>query len=191
MFKIIFPRLLLLLLLIACAEEDVIPPGPGTQLLVNTHISLSPDSVLPWRGGPNKLGDFESGVSKEIFFIGNQSLFLEKTDSLSGYHGDWFQTYTGPMPVQGSRLELIAYLKGENLIRSNPEHNITISIHIWDDTRITSGNNLILEGDFDWTPIRITLDSFPAKADQISVSLSIPSTMTGKIYFDEINLTVR
>lgn len=54
---------------------------------------------------------------------------------------------------------------------------------------MTSGNNLILI--LIWTPIRIQLDSFPAEAESIQVNAIMLRMTTGKIYFDEINLSVK
>lgn len=51
--------------------------------------------------------------------------------------------------------------------------------------------NFTLEGDFDWTPMIISLDNFPAEVDNIQVRLVKPRGVTGKIYFDEITLTVK
>jgi hypothetical protein len=162
MFKKISPRLLLLLLLIACADEENVPSG--TQLLMNTHISLSPNSVFPWTSVESE--GIELGVSKEIFMTGNQSLFIENPDSLNTNSGSWTQTYSGPMPVQGSPLELTAFLKGEDIRHLSPDGNIFISFQIlpWNDSKgntqgrfIASGNTFKLEGDFDWTLIRVTL----------------------------------
>ena len=194
MFKIISSFLLLLLLLSACVEED--HPPPGSQLLMNHHISLTPDSVFPWTAVKSE--GVELGVSKEIFFTGNQSLFIENTDSLyfnSG--GSWTQNISGPMPAPGSRLELTAFLKGENIRNLTPTGSVFISFQIlpWSDKgnnqgRFIMSDKFVLEGDFDWTILSITLDSFPEDAENINVSLVLPRVTTGKIYFDEITLTV-
>lgn len=85
MFKKIVPKLLLLLLVIACADEDYVLPG--TQLMLNPHISLYPDSVFPWTASQS--GGTEFGVSKEIFLTGNRSLFIENSDSLNSGSGTW------------------------------------------------------------------------------------------------------
>lgn len=196
MFKKKSYRLLLFFLLVACAEEDNVPPG--TQFVLNPNISLYHDSVFPWTA--DKSEGIEVGVSKEIFMTGNRSLFIENPDSLNFNSGSWRQTYTGPMPVQGSRLELIAFIKGENIRRLYP-YSPTVWISFRISTRSDSkentegrfvmSDNFFLEGDFDWTPIIITQDSFPAEADNISVNLVKPRGITGKIYFDEITLTVK
>ncbi|MFC4874530.1 hypothetical protein [Negadavirga shengliensis] len=197
MFKNISLGPLLLLLLMACVDEDTLPPG--TQLMLNPHISLSHDSVFPWTA--NKSDGIELGVSKEVFMTGIQSLFIENRDSVNLNYGSWTQTYSGPMPAQGSTLELIAFLKGENISSVFPTSpRVYISFRIFpqsDSKGNTQGRSAgsdsysFLEGDFDWTPIIITLDNFPSEADNISVNLGMLSGTTGKIYFDEITLTVK
>lgn len=105
------------------------------------------------------------------------------------------------MPVEGSRLELIAFIKGENIRMikgSTASLLITFQVAGRSDKEGNSPNRSAwsdiaskLEGDFDWTPIIITLDSFPAEATSIRVNLGMVSLTTGKIYFDEITLVVK
>jgi len=55
-------------------------------------------------------------VSREVFFTGNRSLFIENhPDSVYSVSGSWSQSYHGPMPGPGSRLVLTAFLKGEGI----------------------------------------------------------------------------
>ncbi len=199
MFNKFFPSLLLFLLLIGCTVEDNVPAG--AQLMANPDISLYPDSVFPWTASQS--GGTELGVSEEIFLTGNRSLFIENSDSLNfgSDSGTWTQTYTGPMPVEGSRLELIAFIKGENIkIIEGSTASLLITCHVSgrsDKEGNSPGRSVWsdiaskLEGDFDWSPIRITLDSFPAEATSIRVNLGMVSLTTGKIYFDEITLVVK
>lgn len=197
MFKKILPGLLVIPLLIACAaEEEHLPPG--TQLMLNPNLSLYTDSVFPWTVSP--FAGAKTGASTEVFMTGNRSLFIEIPDSLKYTSGSWRQTYTGPMPVQGSSLELMVFLKGENLRiveGSTASLLITFSVdfrgYTHEKTSVRSVSSDIaskLQGDFDWTPIRLTLDNFPANANSISVNLGMLSLTTGKVYFDEITLTV-
>lgn len=197
MFNKFFSSLLLFPLLIGCTVEDNVPAG--AQLMGNPDISLSPDSVFPWTASQS--GGTELGVSKGIFMTGNQSLFIENPDSLNSGSGTWTQTYSGPMPVEGSRLELIAFVKGENLkMIKGSTASLLVTCHVSvrsdkegnpPDRSIWSDIASKLEGDFDWTPIIITLDSFPAEATSIRVNLGMVSLTTGKIYFDEITLVVK
>jgi hypothetical protein len=83
---------ILLLLLGSCVEEETVPLG--TQLLVNPNMSMFPDSVKPWRS--NRSGGI--GVSREVFFTGNRSLFIENhPDSVYSVSGSWSQSYHGPV----------------------------------------------------------------------------------------------
>ena len=53
----------------------------NSQLLRNTDISLSPDTVTPWV--PITSDGFRLGVSQDTFLVGNRSLFIENQDSLN------------------------------------------------------------------------------------------------------------
>lgn len=195
MIKKIFSYFLLLLLLGSCAENEDAPIG--TQLLGNSNISSSPENVFPWIA--NKNTGVELGVSKDVFMTGFQSLYIENMDSTTNNSASWSQTYSGPMPSTGRSLELTAFLKGENIKRFN---KLSVFIYFtvipnYDSNgnslgnSVSSGNTVILEGDFDWIPVKITLEDFPVNAESISVALIMPGTVTGKIYFDEITLTVK
>ncbi|WP_194776271.1 hypothetical protein [Pararhodonellum marinum] len=193
MFQKIAPRLLPILLLLSCVAEDNIPTG--SQLMLNPNLSLYPDSVFPWTA--HSTGEIEAGVSHEIFFTGNRSLFIDNQDSLAFGSGSWSQTYTGPMPVTGSSLELTAFVKGENIrYLSTGYIGISISLQPFQEhspgiRSAHSGKIEFLEGDFDWTPIRLTLENFPEEVDGISVNLGLGFRTVGKVYFDEITLDVK
>lgn len=131
---------------------------------------------------------------------GNQSLFIANPDSLNFNSGSWSQSYSGPMPALGSSLELVAFVKGENIQRSYPyAPSVLVTFNInprpegeayYQDSN-NSSTDFFLEGDFDWTPIIVTTDNFPAEADFIRVNLTKPRGISGKLYFDEISLTVK
>lgn len=179
---------ILFLLLVACAEEDYLPSG--SELLSNTNLSEYPDSVFPWTS--YKLGGTDVGVSKEVFMTGNRSLFIENLDSLNSGQATWTQTYSGPMPAPGSIVELTAFLKGVN-IKNLTEGRVGIRFRVYPDSdrNGSSGEILTLQGDFDWTLLRTTLDGFPTNAEFIIVDLFFPSTTYGRMYFDEISLRVK
>lgn len=188
MFKKIAIKSILILLLVACADEDILPAG--TQFLPNSNISEYPDSVFPWTS--YKLGGTEVGVSKEVFMTGNRSLFIENQDSLNSGQATWTQTYSGPMPAPGSIVELTAFLKGVD-IKNLTEGRVGIRFRVYPDSdrNGSSGEILTLQGDFDWTLLRTTLDGFPTNAEFIIVDLFFPSSTYGRMYFDEISLTVK
>ncbi|HSJ69675.1 MAG TPA: hypothetical protein VK921_18480 [Anditalea sp.] len=178
--------------MIACAEEEHVPVG--TQLLVNPNMSMFPDSVDPWRS--NRSGGI--GVSKEIFFTGNRSLFIENhPDSVYLVSGSWSQSYHGPMPGPGSRLVLTAFLKGEG-IRNLREHEPTFFINLSaykivngpNEGKSVNAENLYFPADFDWIPIKLTLETIPPDAKHITVSFMMPYRTLGKLYLDEISVTV-
>jgi hypothetical protein len=182
-FKSIF-----FLLLLACTGDDILPAG--TELLTNSNLSFYPDSVFPWTSSQS--GDIEIGVSKEVFMTGNRSLFIENLDSLISPSGAWTQTYSGPMPSPGSSVELTAFIKGVD-VKNLTEGRVGVGFRVYpaSDRNGSSGANLNLQGDFDWTLVRATLENFPADADFIIVNLYFPSLTTGTIYFDEISLKVK
>lgn len=193
MIKKIFSYFLLLLLLGSCAENEDAPIG--TQLLGNSNISSSPENVFPWTADKNE--GIELGISKDIFMTGFQSLYIENLDSTTYNFASWNQTYSGPMPSPGRSLELVAFVKGENIKRYS-SLNIGIALQVLPDYEGNKyiidnfvGSDVTLEGDFGWSPISITLDNVPAKAESIRVSLRMPGRITGRIYFDEITLTVK
>ncbi|MFT7364948.1 MAG: hypothetical protein ACI9UV_003164, partial [Algoriphagus sp.] len=54
-------------------------------------------------------------MSREVFLTGNRSLFIENKERSTAQSASWTQTYTGPMPAPGSTVELLAFVKGENV----------------------------------------------------------------------------
>lgn len=50
--------------------------------------------------------------------------------------------------------------------------------------------DLSIEGDFNWFPIQVTLEDFPVVADHINVTFIFPYYNFGKIFLDEITLSV-
>lgn len=188
MIKKVTLKSILFLLLVACSGDDILPSG--TELLTNSNLSFYPDSVFPWTN--SQLGDIKIGVSKEVFMTGNRSLFIENLDSLIAPSGTWTQTYSGPMPSPGSSVELTAFIKGVN-VKNRTEGRVGVAFRAYpaSDRNGSAGVTLNLQGDFDWTLVRATLDDFPADADFIIVNLFYPSLTTGTIYFDEISLKVK
>ena len=131
---------------------------------------------------------------------GNQSLFIANPDSLNFNPGTWFQTYSGPMPAPGSSLELVAFVKGENIQRTYPNApSVLVTLQLIPrpegeasyKNSTNSSTDFFVDGDFDWAPVFVTLDNFPAEVDFIRVNLTTPRGVSGKIYFDEITLTVK
>ena len=175
--------------------EDEVPFN--SQLLRNTDISLSPDTVSPWVQVSSS--GFTLGVSQDTFLVGNRALFISSQDSLNQNSALWRQTYNGPMPAEGRRLTLRAHLKGENIELTRPNSNIFISIRLFpvedsDGTTInrflSSQNRVRVFGTFDWQPLAITIPSVPREVDFIMVYLVMGPGTTGKVYFDDITLTV-
>jgi hypothetical protein len=175
--------------------EDEVPIN--SQLLRNTDISLSPDTVSPWV--PVTSNGFNLGVSQDTFLVGNRALFISSQDSLNENSALWRQTYNGPMPSEGRRLTLRAHLKGENIELKGPNSNIYISIRLFpvedsDGTTInrflSSQNRVQVFGTFDWQPLVITIPSVPKEIDFIMVYLVMGPGTIGKVYFDDITLTV-
>jgi hypothetical protein len=191
-----FLFLLLSGLLISCMEDDALVPV-GSQLLRNTDVSNSLDTVSPWNSV--LANPFRVGVSDAIFFSGNRSLFLEGTDSLATNSVAWVQHYTGPMPKEGRRLRLRLHMKGENIQLNSFNSNVWVTLRTWPvegPNRSTIGRSVssqrsnFIEGTFDWTPFEIILPSFPSDANRISVFLVMGPQTTGTVFFDDITLTV-
>jgi hypothetical protein len=187
------PKILLVLLLVACTEEEHVPKG--TQLLVNPNMSMFPDSVSPWRANRSEAEGM--GASRDVFLTGNRSLYIQNPDSVYILSGSWGQTYSGPLPAPGSRLELTAFLKGEGIKNSEPLQP-TFYFYLQASTS-SDGDSQVwypdpgissLEGDFDWIPVKIILESLPVEAKNIGVTFIMPYRTSGKIYLDEITLTV-
>lgn len=169
----------------------------NSQLLRNTDISLSPDTVSPWVPVPSN--GFTLGVSQDTFLVGNRSLFILSQDSLNQNSALWRQTYDGPMPSEGRRLTLRANLKGENIQLTRPNSNIFISVRLFpvEDSNgtttnrfLSSQNRVRVFGTFDWQPLAITIPSVPREIDFIMVYLVMGPGTIGKVYFDDITLTV-
>lgn len=98
------------------------------------------------------------------------------------------------MPREGSTVELLTFIKGENIRSLRKDNNVSISFSGQDSNgevvTMASANNLI-EGDFDWYLLKTTMDNFPSDMKSIEVSVGLNSRVLGKAYFDEINLFVR
>lgn len=195
MKKCLFFILLSLILFQCDFGDDGLPKN--SQLLQNSDISDSPQTVSPWASLGNR--GFSIGVSTEVFRSGNRSLFIENIDSLTLNTASWRQNYRGPMPREGRRLTLNAYLKGENIELKSPESNVYISVRMFpvEDSDGTTINRFIstksrisISGTFDWEPLSITLPSVPREIEYISVFLVMGQQTKGKVYFDDITLTV-
>ncbi|MDF2156316.1 hypothetical protein [Algoriphagus sp. CAU 1675] len=181
-----------LLFLLSCSEEDYLPRG--SQLLLNPNLSLYQDSVFPW--APRFPNEIQYGVSREVFLTGNRSLFIENKERSSANSATWIQTYTGPMPAPGSTLELMAFVKGENVVDLTAGGRVHIGIKVFpfetsESRNAFATNEQLLQGDFDWILLKATLENFPKDAEKIQVSLFVPDLTLGKVYFDEINLYAR
>lgn len=186
-----FFLLLSIFLFASCKEDDFLPRG--SQLLLNPNLSLYSDSILPWTPSITR-NQFEMGINEEVFYSGNRSLYIENKDSTEFALASWSQTYTGPMPKGGSTVELLAFIKGENIKSLRADNNIFITLIILSDKgeRIKSKSAINqLEGDFDWYLLKLSMDNFPADAKSIGASVGLNSRSLGKAYFDEINLYVR
>lgn len=174
------------------------PVGKGSQLLVNTNLSENPSSISPWIA--NSAQGFNLGVSQEEFRSGFQSIFIQNLDSLNENSGTWRQNYNGAMPKPGRSLKLKTYIKGEDITLRGPGSNVYISIRAFpvEDSNgsvlgrfVTSQNRIFVSGSFDWQPLEITLPGLPEQVEFLSVFLVMGPRVTGKVYFDEITLSVR
>lgn len=186
----------LILLILGCSEKDDLLP-PGSQLLKNSDFSASQENVFPWVA-ISPLG-FNLGVSEDVFRTGSRSVFIENLDSLNQNSGNWKQSYTGPAPRPGRRLRMRAFLKGENIILRGPGSNIYISMRAFpiQDSKgnsvgrfISSQDRIRVNGTFDWRPIELVLNHAPDEIDFITVYIVMGPRVTGRVYFDEVTLTV-
>lgn len=195
------PAILLIIIsvifLTSCMDNND-PVGEGSQLLSNTNLSDNPSSISPWTSVSSQ--GFKLGISKDEFRSGFQSIFIENLDSLNENSGTWRQNYNGAMPKSGQSLNLRTYIKGEDITLRGPGSNIYISIRAFpvEDSNgsvlgrfATSQNRILISGSFDWQPLEITLPGLPEQVDFISVFLVMGPRATGKVYFDDITLTVR
>jgi hypothetical protein len=185
-----------LLILTHCVEKDE-PIPINTQLLRNTDLELSLDSVNPWRatnGAPLTLS-----VSTDVFRSPNRALSISNTDSTARTAAAWTQTYSGEMPRSGRSLRLKAYIKGEDIRRHRSGSNIYLAIRAFpvegrnNSTfgRFVSTQNIVaISGTFDWAPLSVTLPSIQDDVNSIVVYLVMGSGTTGTVYFDDITLTV-
>lgn len=186
--------LCLVWLSIGCVEkEDLLPTG--TQLLRNSNLSNSMDNVRPWVS--TVVSTFNLGVSDEVYFSGNRSIFLEGTDSLATGSVAWAQHYSGPLP-SNRRLRFRAMLKAENIELHSSQSNVWVTIRAWSTEQqggslsrmVSSQRSLFISDTFDWSNFELTLPSTPRDADRVSVFLVMGPRTTGRVYFDNITLTV-
>ena len=189
MFRKSFFHILLFSLLLSCKEEDTLPLG--SQLLLNPNLSLYSDSVFPWT--PSNSNGIQHGVSREVFVSGNRSLYIENPDRTVADASHWSQTYTGPMPAPGSTLELVAFVKGEKIQDLTAGGRVFIGLKVFPTIKKESFASAVFDfqGDVDWVLLKATLEDFPEDAESIQVTLNMPTLTLGKVYFDEINLTVK
>ena len=176
-------------MLFSCGQEDTLPKG--SQLMLNPNLSLYPDSVFPWT--PSNSTGVQHGVSREVFISGNRSLYIENPNREVANAAFWKQTYTGPMPAEGSTLELVAFVKGEYLQDLTAGGRVYIGVKVFPTTKTESVASAVFDfqGDVDWVLLKATLEDFPKGAESIEVTLYMPYLTLGKVYFDEINLTVK
>lgn len=191
-FKNIFFYVNILLFVSCSSEEEYLPRG--SQLLLNPNLSLYPDNVFPW--APLIPNEIQYGVSREVFLTGNRSLFIENKERSTANSATWTQTYTGPMPSPGSTLELMAFVKGEDVIDLTAGGRVHIGIKVFpyessESRNASATNEQLFQGDFDWFLLKATLENFPKDAEKIQVRLFVPDLTLGKVYFDEINLIAR
>jgi hypothetical protein len=187
---------LLTVLLFGCIEQSTPLPG-GSQLLRNTNLSDSFDNVSPWSAVTSP--GFNLGISEEVFRSGNRSIFIENTDIFNENTGNWTQVYNGDMPASGQRVRLRVHLKGENIRLFTEESNVFVSLRflpVEDSSgssagRFTSSQRQIrVEGSFDWRTIELVVNFVPEDVESIAVFLVMGRRVTGKVYFDDITLTV-
>lgn len=159
--------------------------------MLNPNLSLYPDSVFPWTFS-NSNG-IQHGVSREVFISGNRSLYIENPDRAVANASFWTQTYTGPMPASGSTLELAAFVKGEKLQDLTAGGRVFIMLKVFPMIKTEAIATAVFDfqGDVDWVLLKATLEKFPEDAESIQVTLNMPDLTLGKVYFDEINLTVK
>jgi hypothetical protein len=195
MFRTLIPCLIFFLFISCIRDENGIPVG--SQLLSNTDFSVSENNVSPWSSVAP--AGFRAGISTEEFQTGTRSVFIESTDSISSNSGTWRQTYRGAMPAPGRRLRLQAFIKGENIISNGSVSNVFISIRAFpveDSSGITRNrfastqNRILVNGTFDWEPIEIVLPSFPEEVEELTVFLVMSGKTFGKVYFDNVTLSV-
>jgi hypothetical protein len=181
--------------LLGCNQLDDQVPA-GTQLLRNPDIS-SPNSPQPWVSVTSP--GFTLGVSNQIFRSGSGSLFIENADSTNLEASTWRQTINSPLPKEGRKLTLRAYLKGEEIKRFAPGSNVFVSFRAFpvQDSKgntagrfITSQERIIVDSTFTWRPIELVLNKMPPEVDYLIVYLAMAPRTTGKVYFDDITLTV-
>ncbi|TVP44643.1 MAG: hypothetical protein EA341_16405 [Mongoliibacter sp.] len=195
MSRTLIPCLIFTLFVSCLSEEKGVEIG--TQLLVNTDFSASQINVSPWTSISPE--GFILGVSNEEFNSGSRSVFIESTDSLSLNSGIWRQTYRGRMPAEGRRVRLQAMIKGENITSNGSISNVFISIRafpvedssgITSNRFVTSQNRIRVNGTFDWQPIEVSFPQFPGEVDELTVFLVMGGRTFGKVYFDDVTLTV-
>ena len=126
-------------------------------------------------------------------FTNTQQLapWLDALEETGASH--WSQTYTGPMPAPGSTLELVAFVKGEKIQDLTAGGRVFIGLKVFPMNERESVASAVFDyqGDVDWVLLKATLENFPEDAESIQVTLYMPRLTLGKVYFDEINLTVK
>lgn len=181
--------------LLGCNQLDDQVPA-GTQLLRNSDIS-SPNSPQPWVSVTSP--GFLLGLSRDEFRSASASLFIESRDSTNINPTTWRQTINSPLPREGQKLTLRAYLKGEEIKRFAPGSNVFISLRAFpvEDSNgntagryITSQERIIVDSTFTWRPIELVLNKMPPEVEYLVVYLAMAPRTSGKVYFDDITLTV-
>lgn len=180
---------------LGCSQLDDQVPS-GTQLLRNPDIS-SPNSPQPWVSVTSP--GFQLGVSNDEFRSASASLFIESRDSTNLDPTTWRQTVNSPLPREGQKLTLRAYLKGEEIKRFAPGSNVFISLRAFpvEDSNgntagryITSQERIVVDSTFTWRPIELVLNQMPPEVEYLVVYLAMAPRTSGKVYFDDITLTV-
>jgi hypothetical protein len=190
-----FLSICFLLILTQCVEKND-PVPANTQLLRNTDLEMSLDSVNPWRATNGSA--FTLSVSTDVYRSPSRALAINNADINARTSGVWSQTYSGEMPRSGRSLRLKAYIKGEEIQRHRQGSNVYIAIRTFHEEgrnqstfgRFVSTQHIAnITGTFDWAPLSVTLPSIQEGVNSIVVYLVMSTGMTGTVYFDDITLT--
>jgi hypothetical protein len=183
---------MLILMAISCNKDDD-KGGVSQNFITNGDIENGRQDWNIGFSGQSIENNYMHGVSDEFASSPQSSLFISCETVKNKEAFTYFvQSFPASIFKKGDNLTLKVQVKGENLIGKG------VSVALRGDKegeswpvffKSTEGFNLLV-GTFPFKEVKVNLNSYLGDADYITVYLLLLSETTGKVYFDDISLTV-
>ena len=183
---------MLILLALSCNKDDD-KGGVSQNFVTNGDIENGRQDWNIGFSGQGLGNIYEHGVSDEFATSPQSSLFISCDKVNNREEFTYFvQSFPASSFKKGDNLTLKVQVKGENLMGTG------VSVAFRGDKdgvsspvffKTTQGFNPLI-GTFPFKEVKVNLNPYLGDADQIIVFLILLPETTGKVYFDDISLTV-